>query len=69
LTQASFLSDTTEILNKNLKNVSNMIYFANVRMRRIIMLSLLSFILISKEEEELKILKVENCELKIYLII
>ena len=41
-----------------------MIYFVNVRMRRIIMLSLLSGFFISKEEEELKILKVENRELK-----
>ena len=41
-----------------------MIYFVNVRMRRIIMLSLLSGFFISKEEEELQILKVENRELK-----
>ena len=41
-----------------------MIYFVNVRMRRIIMLSLLSVFFISKEEEELQILKVENRELK-----
>jgi hypothetical protein len=33
-------------------------------MRRIIMLSLLSGFFISKEEEELQILKVENRELK-----